>query len=126
MTKEGKDKQDRMIELLEEILKWTKFEGRKRVTEVFKSELDDETKKLVYELSDGRSSPEIARIVKVDSSTVRDWWRKWADTSIMEICQGYKRRYCKTLSLGELGIEAPEFEPTALEEKKEEKNEQQN
>jgi len=110
----------KMIPLLEEILKWIKFEQRRKAIGLFKSELDSPIKKLVYELSDGKSSPEIAKTVKIDSSAVRDYWHRWAEKGMMEICQGYKRRYCRIFSLKELGIEIPELEPQVSEEKERE------
>ena len=81
----SEDKTDRIINLLEEILKWTRFEGTEKVRTVMDSELDDDTKKLIYHLSDGESSPKIAKIVKTDPSTVRDYWKKWAKKGIMKI-----------------------------------------
>lgn len=107
--------------LLEEILKWIKFEGRIKAKEIFSSELDTDTKKLVYELSDGKSSADIAKTVKVSAPTVRDYWHRWAEKGMMELCPDYKRRYCKIFTLGELGIEVPEIESS--EETKEDENE---
>lgn len=108
---------DKTFPLLEEILKWIKFEGRIKAIEIFRSELDNDLKKLIYELSDGKSSVEIAKSTNVTSQTVRDYWHRWAEKGMMEICQGYKRRYCRIFSLKELGIEIPELEPQVSEEK---------
>ena len=111
---------DKTVPLLEEILKWVKFEGRKDASEMFRSKLDSDTEKIVYELSDGRSSPSIARIVRIDPSTVREYWHKWARDGMMELCPGYRRRYCRIFSLGELGIEVPDIEAQVSEESEEE------
>ena len=113
---------DQMLNLLEEMLKWIKFEGRIKAREIFTSELDNDVKKLVYELSDGKSSTDIAKIVKVDPSTItRDYWHRWTEKGMMELCPSYKRRYCKVFSLAELGIEVPEIESS--EETDEDENE---
>lgn len=97
-------------DILKEILKWTKFEGIQKVKQVIEATLDNDAKRLIYELSDGKSSPEIAKIVRTDPSTVRDYWRNWAVLGIAEIHPGYKRRYQRIFSLKELGIEIPEIE----------------
>jgi len=101
------EKLDRIIELLEEILKWTRFEGNQRVKEILLDELDTDTKKIVYELSDGRSSPEIEKMADVTSKTIRDWWKKWANRGLTEVHPGYKVRFHKVFSLGDFGIEIP-------------------
>ena len=97
-------------DILREILKWTKFEGMQKVKQVLEASLDNDVKKLIYELSDGKSSPEIARIAEVDQSTVRDYWKKWAVPGIVEIHPNYKKRYRRLFSLSEVGIEVPEVE----------------
>jgi Fic family protein len=106
----SEDKIDKIIELLQEILKWTKIEGKKKVRTVIDSELDDDTKKLIYHLSDGKSSSEIVKFVDVTGRTVRRYWKKWAKKGIMGIHPDYKRRYQKLFSLEEVGIEPPEVE----------------
>jgi transposase len=115
-----KEKQDRITELLEKILKWIKFEGKEKVRAVMDSELDDDTKKLIYHLSNGESSPKIAKTVKVDPSLVRYYWKKWAKKGIMEIHPNYKRRYRKVFSLEEVGIEVPELKQVETPREKKE------
>ena len=99
-------------DILKEILKWTKFEGIQKVKQVLENTLDDDTKKLIYELSDGRPSPEIARIARVTPPTVRNYWKDWAILGITEIHPDYKKRYHRVFSLKEVGIEVeiPEVE----------------
>jgi len=100
---------NKIIELLQEILKWTKFEGTEKVRIVIDSELDDEIKKIVYHLSDGKSSEEIAKFVNVSSRTVLRYWKRWGKKGIMEVHPDYKRRYRKVFSLEEIGMEPPEI-----------------
>lgn len=96
--------------ILKEILKWTKFEGMQRVKQMLETTLDNDTKKLIYELSDGRPSTAIARIAGVSSQTVRNYWRDWAVLGIVEIHPDHKKRYRRVFSLKEAGIEVPEVE----------------
>ena len=104
-------------DVLLEILKWTKFQGMRQVKKILEDNLDTDTKKLVYELSDGRSSPDIAKVVSVTDTTVREYWRAWAPILIVEIHPNYKKRYCKVFSLKEVGISVPNYqEPTEKQE----------
>lgn len=95
-------------DILKEILKWTKFEGMLKVKQILDTTLDNDTKKIIYELSDGRSSPKIAEIAEVTSPTVRDYWKDWSVLGIVEIHPDYKKRYQRIFSLKEVGIEVPE------------------
>lgn len=108
MPEENLDQQKEIIELLQELLKWIKASTRPIIKKLFEDNIKTDVEKLVYELSDGKSSPIIASIVGIDPSTVRDYWGKWANAGMMEVCPNYKRRYCKLFSLSELGIEAPD------------------
>ena len=120
MSEENLDPQKRTIELLEELLKWTKASTRPVIKKLFEDNIQTDMEKLVYELSDSKSSPVIASTVGIDPKTVRDYWGRWANAGMMEICPNYKRRYCKTFSLSELGIEVPEIKQ---EQQTEEENE---
>jgi len=95
-------------DILKEILKWTKFEGMQKVKQVLENTLDNNTKKLIYEFSDGRSSPAIAEIAEVNAHTVRDYWKDWVVLGIVEIHPEYKKRYRRVFSLKEVGIEVPQ------------------
>ena len=92
-------------DILLEILRWTKFEGMQKVKVILENTLETDTKKMVYELSNGLSSPEIAQIVKIDPTTVRDYWKNWAALGIVEIHPDFKKRYRRIFSLNEVGIE---------------------
>lgn len=99
--------------ILKEILKWTKFEGMQKVKQVLESTLDNDDKKLIYELSDGRSSSAIARIAGVSGQTVLNYWKKWVVLGIVEIHPEHTRRYQRIFSLKEVGIEVPQVEESA-------------
>jgi len=107
-------------DILKEILKWTKFEGMQKVKQVLETTLDNDTKKLIYEMSDGKSSPTIAGIVKVDPTTVRDYWKDWAILGIVEVHPDYKKRYRRIFSLKEVGIEVVQVKELGEVEKAEE------
>lgn len=100
---------DRIIEVLEEILKWVKFQGWQNVKGILSEVLEDDVSKLVYHYSDGRSSREVAEKVRVSHSTVTNYWKRWAKIGIVEPIRVRRGiRYKKVFSLEEFGIEVPE------------------
>lgn len=100
---------EEMKDILREILRWTKFQGMQKVKQMLENTLDNNTKKLIYELSDGRSSPAIARIAGVSSHTVRDYWKDWFVLGIVEVHPDYKKRCHRVFSLKEVGVEVPQL-----------------
>jgi predicted transcriptional regulator len=94
-------------EILKELLRWTKFEGMQKVKQVLEVTLDSDVKKLIYEMSNGLSSPEIAQAVGVAEHTVRNYWKDWSIIGIVEIHPEFKKRFCRVFSLREIGIESP-------------------
>jgi len=104
----SKNEYDRIVKLLEEILKWIKFQGWRNVKGVLLDTLKDDLSKLVYHYSDGRSSRKVADKVNIDYRKVVNYWKKWAKIGIVEPMQVQRgRRYKKIFSLEEFGIEIP-------------------
>lgn len=93
--------------LLREILKWIRFAGMKEVKAALSTALDTDQKKLVYQLSDGKaSSSEIAKVGGVSDWTVRNWWKIWAKTGIVEpLKAGRGERYMRSFDLEDFGID---------------------
>ncbi|RLG50242.1 MAG: hypothetical protein DRO00_08995 [Thermoproteota archaeon] len=103
------NKEDRIIELLEEILKWTRFQGMQRVKEVLLDVLKTDKEKIAYHYSDGRGSVEVARLAGFKSHTpILENWKKWARLGLMEpIRVRGGTRYKRAFSLPDFGIEVP-------------------
>lgn len=99
------DKGERTIELLEEILKWTKFQGWQNVKSILLATLETDTEKLVYKLSDGRSTTEIGKLTPISHMTVYNYWQKWAKLGLVEPSKKFKGRYEKIFPLEDFGIE---------------------
>lgn len=99
---------DKTTELLEEILKWTKFNAMQLKT-VLLEKLDTDEKKLIYENSNGdRSSRDIAKLANVSYKTVQNYWKSWSEMGILEATEKYRGgRFKKLCSLVELGIAIP-------------------
>ena len=119
-NKENIDKQDKVIELLEEILRWTRLQGVQNAKAVLSGALEDDDKlKLAYHLSDGRPSTEIANACNVSSMTITNWWKRWFTLGIAQPSKKYKGRFEKAFSLEDLGIKIPSIKSgTKIEDEK--------
>ena len=99
---------DRTVELLEEICKWQRFQGFIKLREVLTFVLKTDLDRQIYELSDGRSTNEVANnvtVVKVSNMTVYNYWKRWAKLGIMEPASNFKGRFKRVVSLEDVGIE---------------------
>jgi hypothetical protein len=105
------DKMDELIEVMREILTWTKFTGAREVRNILAAALDTEQKRLIYHLSDGnKGSVEIAKAVSVGDSTVRRYWESWARQGIVESLKVRGgERYKKSFELEDFGIAVPQI-----------------
>lgn len=127
---------EKVVQLLEEILKWTRFQGMLKVKEVLQDVLKTDEEKLSYHYSDGKGSREVAALAGLKAhTTVVDLWKKWAILGIVEPIRVQRGiRYKRSFSLSDFGIEVPKAkaeaekveikeEPEAVE--KEQKGEEQ-
>jgi predicted transcriptional regulator len=103
---------DESAVLLREILKWIRFSGMKEVSNALRTTLDSAQKIRIYHLSDGENSTrDIAKEANVSDATVRNYWKLWATTGIVEpIKAGTGDRYRHVFDLEELGISLEEPE----------------
>lgn len=98
------EKFDRMIQLLEEILKWVRLEGVQRVKTTLSEVLKTDVEKLVYENSNGQTSREIAETAGVSHATVINYWSRWAKYGIVEEVRSRGgARYKRIFSLSDFG-----------------------
>jgi len=101
---------DKMIDLLSELLRWTKFQGMIKLKEVILLNVKTENEKKIFELSDGRAMTEIAGMVDVSHVTVYNYWQRWSKTGIVAPSKKYKGRYERMVSLLDIGIEVPKID----------------
>lgn len=99
--------QERMIVLLEEILKWTRFEGLQRLKQVLTTTLVSDEDKRVYQFSDGRSSRDVESVSGVTYKTVMYRWKIWNTLGIATPSKKYQGRFERIVSLEDLGIVVP-------------------
>lgn len=106
--KENTDKQDKVVEVLEEILKWIKVTSIPQVKQLLLETLPSNKEKVAYYYSDGQDSRAVSRASGVPFTTVARWWKKWIRTGIAEPV-GAKRgdRAKRLFSLEDFGIDVP-------------------
>jgi len=109
-NKETGDKQDKIIELLGEILVWTRLQGVQNARAVLDSALTTNVHKIAYQLSDGRSSAEVAKDCGVSGMTITNYWKRWFTLGIARPSPKFKGRFERIFSLEDLGIEIPTTE----------------
>lgn len=107
VNKTDVDPQERMIVLLEEILKWTRFEGIQRLKQVLTTTLVSDEDKIVYQSSDGRSSRDVAGASGVTFWKVVSHWNTWNTLGIVVPSKKYQGRFERIVSLEDLGIVVP-------------------
>lgn len=97
---------------IKESSKWAKFTGMKEVKSILEIQLQDETEKLVYYLSDGaKGTQEVAKIVgTVNYSAVFKYWKIWGEMGLGEsIAVAGGSRFKHSFDLADFGIKIPEF-----------------
>ncbi len=106
--------QGHAVELLKELVKWTRFQGILKAKEVLLDTLKSNSERLVYVLSDGRGSQEVGKAAGISHTTVVSYWNKWATLGIVEPLRVKGgTRYKSVFSLGYFGIEVPAGSPSA-------------
>lgn len=98
--------EDRMIELLEEMVKWMRVTSIPRVKSLLSEILRSPEERIAYQSSDGKPSKEVAKLAGVSFGTITKWWRIWVKAGIAEAvsARGGKRAR-RIFSLEDFGIE---------------------
>lgn len=97
----------RLVELLTELVKWTRFEGIQKARQILADSLKKDSEKLAYHFSDGRGSAEVAKVAGVSDFAVRSYWKKWQALALVVPSNKYKGRFQHVFSLEDLGFEVP-------------------
>jgi len=110
-------KEDRMIELLEELVKWTRVTGIPHVKKLLLDVLTSPEERVAYQSSNGEGSKEVAKLANVSHVTITSWWKKWIKAAIAEplSVKGGKRAK-RVFSLEDFGIDVPTIDRTRKEE----------
>ena len=115
----NKVENNEVVNLLKEILKWTKFQAWGNVKTVLNNVLNDDIKKVIYHQSDGKiSSRKIAELVPVSYSKIVSFWNEWSKSNIVEpiSVKGGGSRFKKMFELEDFGIKVPKLEKIKSED----------
>lgn len=75
---------DRTVELLEELVAWTRFGARAALLELWETVLRDDKHLLAYELSDGtRSQKEVGDAADLSQPMISILWQRWRRLGIV-------------------------------------------
>ena len=103
-------REDRTVELLEELVKWTRVTSIPQVKKLLLEILASPEEKVAYQSSDGRVSKKVAKEADVSYATVTLWWKKWVKAGIAEpISARGGQRAKRVFSLDDFGIEVPKI-----------------
>lgn len=118
-------KEDRMIELLEELVKWIKVTSIPTVKELLLKILESPEERVAYQSSDGeRTTRSVGDIANVGHYKIADWWRAWIKAGIAEPVSVQRGERAKRIfSLDDFGIEVPVIEVATAQERGAERKE---
>ena len=104
----SEDINQRILKVLEEILKWIKVTSIPNVKKLLLEMLPSDEEKIVYHYSDGRGSQKVARLAGVCFVTVTKWWKAWSRAGIAELLSVKGGERAKRIfSLEDFGIGVP-------------------
>jgi hypothetical protein len=85
---------DRMVELMEELVAWTKFAHQEALITVWRKVIVDEKHLVAYELTDGtRTQRDVAEASGLSQPTISALWQKWRRTGLARELPGGKVRH---------------------------------
>lgn len=105
------NKEDRMIELLEELVKWMKVTSIPKVKELLLGILESPEERVAYQFSNGKKTVrEVAKQANVGTGTISRWWKKWEKVAIADSISAPRgKRAKRVFSLQDFGIDVPEL-----------------
>jgi hypothetical protein len=87
-----------------EFLKIYRYDTHARIVDTLTTELNDDIKKKVYQLSDGnRSTRDIKKLAGITPPTIINYWKQWSQKGIAIPAQR-KGRYMAVFNLNDYGL----------------------
>ncbi len=106
MTNESIGPSAEIAELLRELIAWTRFQALPGLKKILETELSEDRKRVVYELTDGsRAGRDVGDLAGVPSRTVHNWWERWFELGIVKQSRSRPGRMERLCSLKDVGIE---------------------
>ncbi len=100
--------EERTLDVLEEILKWTKVTSIPHVKKTLESVLSSDDERRAYHHSTGDTSRKVADLAGVSHGTIARWWKKWHRSGLGEMrrVRGGSR-FVRSFDLEDFGIPVP-------------------
>lgn len=104
-------KENRIVELLEELVRWTRVTSFPKVKDLLNRILTSPEEKVAYQSSDAeKTSRKVAEMANVSKFTILKWWTAWTKAGIAESISVQRGDRAKRIfSLDDFGIEVPEI-----------------
>lgn len=102
------DLEERTLDVLEEILRWTKVTSIPQVKKTLESVLSSDEERRAYHHSTGDSSRRVAELAGVGYGTIARWWKKWHRSGLGEMRRVRRGgRFVRSFDLEDFGIPVP-------------------
>ena len=102
------DQNDEQIALLKEIARWVRFNGFSQVKGILQTTLDNDKKRLVYHLSDGKNtSRTIAQKSGTSQPRIVELWKDWLALGLGEsikITGGHRFKHSFDLKIFRIAV----------------------
>lgn len=108
---------------LDDIKTWIKISGVEKVQNILSKFLETPEQRIVYHLSDGKTTREINSVCGVSIGTISRYWKMWYSLGIMKSVsvKGGGERHMKIFDLEDYGVEIPQIKK-GTEQKSSEQN----
>jgi hypothetical protein len=111
--------QEKIIELLLELVKWVKVTSHPQVGKILNEQVQSQAQKLVFQNSDGkRTTKELSALSGMDPADISRDWKQWTKAGLAEQvpAQGGSRGR-SLFSLEDFGIDVPKKVEKVMKEK---------
>ncbi|QLH11264.1 hypothetical protein [Nitrosarchaeum sp. AC2] len=92
--------------------KWAKFTGMKEIKPVLEAQLPNDSKKIIYHLSDStKGTQEIAKLVGgISHMSISNYWKSWEKFGLGEsVTVMGGKRFKRSFDIEDFGINVPEL-----------------
>jgi|SRR5439155_9166595 len=95
--------EDELLQAVRESNRWLRILALPGLRERLSAALDSDTKRRIYQHSDGRTIREVATASGAGFGTVQRCWQDWSEAVLMDLTET-AGRYRRLLSLAEVGL----------------------
>ena len=124
MNQSEKTPEVRQVELLEELVRWTKVANYDKLYNILRTELKTDRQRFIYQATGDKTQPQICKEYKISPKKVTALWKKWEQRGLLEREKSGKYKRLFDLKGFELLPKKKTQSEMPLNTEKEEENEQ--